>query len=283
MITDFKRPTSVEEALTLQKDGYLFLAGGTQINNGAARHRRPAVERVASLDALNLGGIQTTAQSTAGSTGGGCTVGAMITLQELADNRDVPVALSRAAAFIPTRSVRNVATIGGNVGARRPDSYIIPALIALDAVAVTTDGQVPVEQYVTEKMKNLILRFQIPPVQGICHAVKESRSHIALPVVSAAVRLVITDGKIGDARVAVGCVAPQTVRLPQIEKLLPTRDGSYWIEPAGKTELEAALAVSVTPAEDFLGSREYKTYINAVVITDCIGRCIRDGLKGVQS
>ena len=54
----------------------------------------------------------------------------MTTLQEIADSGFVPVALKDSAGFIPTRSVRNIATIGGNAGAKRADSYVIPALIA---------------------------------------------------------------------------------------------------------------------------------------------------------
>ena len=143
-----------------------------------------------------------------------------MTLQTLADDPTIPPALRAAAAFIPTRSVRNIATIGGNVAARRPDSYLIPALIALDAVAETVDGPVPVETYVSGDNTALILQFRVPPVRGVCRAVKESRSHISLPIVSAAVRVTVEGGAVVDARVAAGCVAKRTVRLSAVEELL---------------------------------------------------------------
>ncbi len=80
----------------------------------------------------------------------------------------------------------------------------------------------------------MILRFRIPAVDGACRAVKESRSHLALPVVSAAVRIAAARGAGGDAgrgpqrdaapgavrsaTVVAGCVAERTVRLGSVEE-----------------------------------------------------------------
>ena len=277
MIEDFKRAGSIEEAVSLSKQGYVFLAGGTQVNNAAYRAsqratgRRPdphtaearrggdvrpaPVTRVVSLDGLDLGGISRD--------GDECVVGAGVTLQELADSPDVPEALRTAAGFIPTRSVRNVATVGGNVGAKRADSYVIPALIALGARAETAEGTSSVEEYVFGEDQVLILRFRIPAVDGVCRAVKESRSHLALPVVSAAVRIAAARGGTGgaggdagggpepdaapgavrSATVVAGCVAERTVRLGSVEEglrsgelLAPERGGRG---PAGASDAGA--------------------------------------------
>ena len=260
MITDFKRATSVEEAVSLHEQGYVYLAGGTQVNNAAAAGRGEAPERVVSLDGLGLGGIDVHS--------GGFVVGAGVSLQELCDHTGVPEALSRAAGFIPTRSVRNIATIGGNVGAGRPDSYLIPALIALEAQAETSDGTVSVEDYVGGGRKALILRFHIPAVEGVCRAVKESRSHLALPVVSAAVKIV--PGAIRRAVVAAGCVAARPIRLPQVEA------GMVSGELRAREALEKAVAESVSPQADILGSAEFKRYLNSVVITDCVLACMEE-------
>ncbi len=279
MITDFKRATSVEEAVSLHERGYVYLAGGTQVNNAAAAGRGEAPERVVSLDDLDLGGIDAGAD--------GYVVGAGVTLQELSDHAGLPAALSRAAGFIPTRSVRNIATIGGNVGAGRPDSYLIPVLIALEAQAETSDGTVSVEDYVAGGRETLILRFHIPTVEGVCRAVKESRSHLALPVVSAAVKIVPGEpgggnqgagggtgggtggpGAIRRAVVAAGCVAERPVRLSSVEA------GIVSGELREREALEKAVAESVSPKADILGSVEFKRYLNSVVITDCILACI---------
>jgi len=235
-----------------------------------------------SLDDLELDEIEVRSD--------GFVVGAGVKLQELCDHTGVPAALSRAAGFIPTRSVRNVATIGGNVGAGRPDSYLIPALIALEAQVETSDGTLSVEEYVAEHRGALILRFHIPAVEGACRAVKESRSHLALPVVSAAVKIVPGDPGAGGgtggpggpgrgsgagstvrrAVVAAGCVGERPIRLRPVE------DGIVSGELAEREALEKAIAEAVSPQADILGSVEFKRYINSVVIADCVRACIRE-------
>ncbi len=285
MIREFKRAASVEEAVSLHERGYVYLAGGTQVNNAAGAKRGEAPERVVSLDDLELDEIEVRSD--------GFVVGAGVTLQELSEHTEVPAALSRAAGFIPTRSVRNVATIGGNVGAGRPDSYLIPALIALEAQVETSEGTLSVEEYVAEHRGALILRFHIPAVEGACRAVKESRSHLALPVVSAAVKIVPgeprggsggggTGGPGGPGRgsgagssvrravVAAGCVGERPMRLRPVE------DGIVSGELTEREELETAIAEAISPQADILGSVEFKRYINSVVIADCVRACIRE-------
>ena len=270
MITEFRKASSVEDAVALFQDGYVFLAGGTQVNStpyrNRARSRGHRIEKVVSLAALDLSGIS--------GDGNECVIGAMTTLQEIADSGFVPVALKDAAGFIPTRSVRNIATIGGNAGAKRADSYVIPALIALSAMAETTAGTVSVEEYVTGDLHDLILRFRIPKLDGVCRALKESRSHLALPVVSAAVRVAAKDGKLAEAVIAAGCVAPRTVRLQAVEEGLVS--GTLNLE--GES-LEVAVAGALHPVADILGSRGFKTYLNSVLIADLIRQCAREVLK----
>ena len=265
MIQEFKRAASVDEAVKLQREGYVILAGGTQVNNTPFRKRGKKVEKVVSIDALNLTGI--------GRDGDGYVIGAGVTLQELADSDAVPAALKRAAGFIPTRSVRNIATIGGNVGAKRSDSYLIPALIALGAEAETPSGTVSVEEYVGGEQDDLIISFRIPGVKGVCEAVKESRSHLALPVVSAAVRIAVEGKAVKEAVVAAGCVAKRTIRLPEVEK------GIVSGELLAERALEDAIAKSIKPSEDFLGGSAYKTWVNSAVIADCVRRCIEEASK----
>jgi putative selenate reductase FAD-binding subunit len=262
MIKEFARPSSVEEAVALGKKGYVFLAGGTQVNNAPFRKWGNPVEKVASLDALGLTGVDYS--------GGQVTIGAGVTLQELVDAPSVPAPLREAAGFIPTRSVRNIATIGGNVGANRGDSYLIPALIALGALAVTSGGELPVEQYVQEERDELILSFKLPPIHGRCLVAKESRSHLALPVVSAAVRLATTGDGVQEAVVAAGCVARHVVRLSSVEE--------YIVEaPSLQGEgLQERIAESIDPYADILGSVEYKRYVNSVVIADLVRRCAEE-------
>ena len=187
----------------------------------------------------------------------------METLQDIADSTLVPKALRQAAGFIPTRSVRNIATIGGNVGANRRDSYIIPALLALGAVLKTADSlEISVETYLSENREDLILEFIIPPVKGFCTAVKESRSHLALPVVSAAVRLAAEGGKISEAAIYAGCIGSRVMKLTDAEQAV-----------LNGMDVEQVIANSIQPEDDILGSSEFKRYLNAVKIADAVELC----------
>ena len=271
MIQEFVRPASVDEAIALGKKGYVFLGGGTQVNSAPFKKWGTPVERVASLDRLRLAGIHAEAGTIA--------IGAMATLQDIADSFLPPEALRDAARFIPTRSVRNVATIGGNIGANRSDSYVIPALIALSADVVTPDGTWTVEEYITDERDDLILSVRIPPVHGVCRVVKESRSHLASPVVSAAVRIAIDDGAVGEAIVTAGCGGPHARRLRATERAIRDGLGDVGTVPPGAAvlpTLEETISREVTPTTDILGSEAYKRYVNGVVIADLVRRCIRE-------
>lgn len=234
----------------------VYLAGGTQVNRAPLDRARP--QTVIDLrKALGNGATL----------GNKIIIGAMVTLQELSDLSGLPQALRDAAGFIPTRSVRNQATIGGNIGAGRPDSYVIPALIALGAIVQTRGGEMSVEKYINSDCKELIESILTESVPAACAAVKESRSHLALPVVSAAVSLEGEGGKIKSAVVAAGCVAAKTIRLTDVEKAL---QGGL----SGREEIEAVVKKSIDPQNDLLGSAEYKKHINAVRITDAILECL---------
>jgi putative selenate reductase FAD-binding subunit len=196
----------------------------------------------------------------------------MATLQDIAESSLVQKPLATAAGFIPTRSVRNQATIAGNIGAGRADSYLIPVLIALAATARTAEGDIPVEDYVRNSHRELILDILIPAPVGACVVVKESRSHLALPVVSAAVSLTVDEGLpnygLSGACLAVGCVSNKTIRLTVVEQAIVSG------RLKTRQDVETAIREAISPVSDILGSAEYKKYINSVVIADAVVRCL---------
>ena len=290
MIREFYRPRNVEEALALRKQGGVFLAGGTQINRNTGGISAglasgitgteaeggiypglpdpgPEMEAIY-LEPLGLKGVEPAGP--AGPTGtaslaGGFLIGALTTLQELADDSRLPRALRQAAGFIPSRSVRNMATLGGNIAAAQPDSYLIPVLLALDARLHTAGGRgIPVmtlEEYLARPGEELIIQAEIPPAAGVCLAVKESRSHVAPPYVSAGVRILLEGGKVTQARLALGCgcLGPMAARLREVES---------WLEgqPLPELEeLESRIRRLISPPGDIWGSREYKIRVNAAL------------------
>jgi len=153
MIQEVFRPASLEEAVDLHsREGALYLAGGTLVN-WAPAGLDP--ERVVLLEGLLDDGVVRR--------DGGVQIGAGISLQALMDIPEVPSPLRRAAGFIPSRCVRNLATLGGNIAANRTDSYVIPTLIALSARVETVEkGELPVEAYLAKGENALITRVILP-------------------------------------------------------------------------------------------------------------------------
>lgn len=93
-------------------------------------------------------------------------VGAASTLERIKESDLLSSILREACGFCSSFEKRNAATIGGNVGARRSDSYLIAALSVLGATfhSVTPHGEEDkkVSDYANTACKRIITEFYIP-------------------------------------------------------------------------------------------------------------------------
>ncbi|MBW2368974.1 MAG: FAD binding domain-containing protein [Deltaproteobacteria bacterium] len=259
---NFFKPASVKEALLLKAkhcNRVTWFAGGTHINRFEyiARH-----EHVISLEALGLHFIQNYAEQ--------ISVGAMVTLQELMDSRIIPEALRQAAAMADTRSIRNMATIGGDIASGGKETRLAPCLMALHATVTTAGGKTHrIEDYITRNSTELILNVTIPSKEITC-VVRQVILKANGPVLA---NTAVSMNKTADFRpnhvvVAVGTVEDTPRRLPEIEKdirnhLLRNRNS-----------IEKAVSDVIAPETDQFASRDYKTYITGVVIADSLISCL---------
>jgi putative selenate reductase FAD-binding subunit len=256
MIKEVFKPASLEEAVKLKKESIFYLSGGTQINWAPAQADRklkgkPAIEKVIFVKDLLSKEIK--------KEGSDLFIGAGITLQELIDASQTPGVLKKAAGYIASRSIRNMATLGGNIAANRPDSYILPCLIALKAeVIIADEGKMRVETYIREEKNNLITQIILPRVDGVCLIDVALKSSGAYPSVTTAVR--VSDK---DVVVALGCVSDHVIRLKEIEPGI--MDKSLTGE-----SLALAVADTITPKSDLLGSAAYKKYISGSMIAHLV-------------
>jgi aerobic-type carbon monoxide dehydrogenase small subunit (CoxS/CutS family)/CO/xanthine dehydrogenase FAD-binding subunit len=125
-IRSYHRPTRLEEALSLARQGVVPLAGGTRL---FATDRE--VPNVLDLSALGLGRVDTV--------DGDLRIGAMVTLQDLIDS---PQAHEATAGLLPaaarahsaSRMIRGMATVGGEAVHGAHDSEVVAALLALNAI-----------------------------------------------------------------------------------------------------------------------------------------------------
>src|SRR5262249_42059255 len=125
-IRSYHRPTRMEEALSLAGQGGVPVAGGTRV---FAADRE--VPNVLDLSALGLSRLETI--------DGDLRIGAMTSLQDLVDSREVHVgtaALLTAAAraHSVSRMIRGMATAGGEAVHGAHDSEVVAALLALNTI-----------------------------------------------------------------------------------------------------------------------------------------------------
>ena len=270
MITDFIRSTSLDELLEHRMrlgTESLFIAGGTEINR-LGSESAPLPYTGLSLEGLGLDVIAENED--------GIFIGAMVRLQDLVEADEVSGYLKEAACFAGSRTLRNMATIGGNIAACRDDSYLLPVLIAAKArihtIDIDSDGRIirediPIREFV-ENFENFkgscIEEIFIKKKPRIVRVKRYARTAQRRPDAVVAFGAELIDGQYADVRVVVGGVGAGIQRLPVIEQAIENRDLTEEAQCLQMVRRE------ITPADDITGSREYRQYLIAVTILKMI-------------
>jgi CO/xanthine dehydrogenase FAD-binding subunit len=258
LITTVHSPDSLAAATSLSAAGGWILGGGTivmrQVNAGAS----PAAELV-SLHRLGMAGVRTggdTGDDSAGASAGDTvTIGATTTLADLAEELDF---LRDAVRSIASPTIRNTATVGGNLFAAQPYGDLAVCLLALDADAEIADAdgrrRVPVADGVPAGGIVTEVSFTRPaPGTWFYHkAMRRKMNSAAIVTVAAVVES--TGGVVTAARIALGGVAPRAVRATSAEQVLIGRPlDRETVELAGQAALD-----DVDPADDAYASAWYR-------------------------
>lgn len=129
MITEYHRPKSLDEALTLlNRPNTQPLGGGTLLS-----HPQADSVSVVDLQALGLDTVKKNGNNPSTSSGQRLEIGATVTLQQLMENENCPGALKRAINLEAPLNIRNAATVAGTIVASDGRSTFATALLALDA------------------------------------------------------------------------------------------------------------------------------------------------------
>lgn len=124
MITRYHRPSTLDDAAALiAGPDAALLAGGTSVNAAPRRAPSTAVD----LQSLDLAGIDLD--------GDIIRLGATSLLQDLVDSTLVPSVLRDLARREGPSTIRNMATVGGTIGAADPESELLAGLLAFGAHA----------------------------------------------------------------------------------------------------------------------------------------------------
>jgi probable selenate reductase FAD-binding subunit len=263
MIKESFIPNSIEDAVTLKKnngDDCYFLAGGTELNS-IDNKRSP--ETVIVLEKLGLNKIIKQDNT--------LIIESCVSFQELADNPDVPEIIRKTANHMTNRNIRNMATIGGNIGTNKSCANMLPLLTVLDAELETVNLEnqkqnVKVIDYVSSEKKDLILNIRIPlsefEKKVDVNVFIETANDISL--ITSAVSYNKNEGKLSEIKIAAGGISKHIKRLTEIENFL---EGKSLPE---KKELQQKIKDSVNPITDVRGSAEFKKHIVSVLITELL-------------
>jgi probable selenate reductase FAD-binding subunit len=214
-VTAYWRPSTMAEALeVLERPDAIVLAGGTRLDADPSAEEVEVVD----LQALHLDGI------TPGE-GDALRIGAMVTLQQLADCELAPDVVREAARREQPSTLRAQGTVGGCIATGRADSELLAALLVHEAVVEVEDRQVtegmPLERVLADLFlpAGQVVTAVTIRTTGRAYAVRTARTPADRAIVAAYGR-VTGDGQ----RVALTGVAATPVLLLPGDDLQPIGD-----------------------------------------------------------
>jgi xanthine dehydrogenase small subunit len=265
-VREYVLATSAGEAASLVGESGTVLMGGGTLVMPQATAGALAAERVVGLHTAGLDYVRRN---------GATAIGAMTPLATVATLADLP-ALRSAARGVGGWALRNTATLGGNLHAAAPYGDLAPVLLALDATVRLVGGggeRTPsLAEWLAEegdRGAEVLAEVVVPPPHGrTAHRRHARRAANSPAVAGAAVRLVIEDGSVAEARVALGAVAPRASRAAAAEERLTGGPA----DAAAIAEAAEAAAAASAPVDDPVASAWYRRRMIAV--------CVRRALEG---
>ena len=221
--------------------------------------------------------------------GGGIRVGSLVSISAIEHSPLVFTshrALVEAAGVLGSPPIRNLGTLGGNIGRASPASDMAPSLIVLRARVRTEGPQGEREVEIGEFFKGpgatvllsgeIITSFLLPvmaPGSGASYERLGRREGMDCALVGAAVFMALSekDGGVKDARVALASVAPVPLRAMKAEEVLLS--GSLTEERM--REAARAAASDCFPISDMRASGSYRTEMVRVLTYRALARAFR--------
>jgi len=215
----------------------------------------------------------------------GLRIGAMATLQQVADNADVKKrypALHRACSINGTPQTRNMGTVVGNIMRASPSGDCICAVLAIGGKIVLRDSkgkrEVSIDDFYLKykvtavKANELAIELKLPPQPaGSCNAfARMTRTTLDLSKLNVAVRLDMSGKTVKEARVAMGAVAPTTIRLKKTEALLKGKQ----ITDDLLQKIVETVPTEIKPIDDVRSTAEYRSDVAGVMVKRVIAEAI---------
>jgi CO/xanthine dehydrogenase FAD-binding subunit len=286
MSTAYAEPVELADALAAVSSGARPVAGGTDLVVGARQGKAGLPDSLVAIHRLpELRGIAEHA--------GGLRLAALVSHEEIvADARVLEryTAIADASAIVGSHATRHVGTIGGNVMNASPAMETGGPLICFGAEAVlaSTSGErrVAVADLLTApgrtsaRPDELLVVVELPALpaeSGSCYVRLEYRRQMEIAIVGATAVVVLEEGRVADARVAITALAPTIRRVPEAEAALAGSDG-------GEEAVEAAAAAAAAasePISDVRGSADYRRAMAAVITARAVTAALARARGGV--
>ncbi|MGO9081208.1 MAG: FAD binding domain-containing protein [Streptosporangiaceae bacterium] len=253
------RPVTVDEAVTLlQRPNAVLIGGGAQVNASLAdRAAEAGPVEIIDLQALRLDarhGLERIEPRTDYTVA----IGALVTLQRIADDSALPAGLCEAARREQPSALRNVVTIGGCVAGRHWESEFLATLLACDAVVTFTGPGGERTARLTAlladsgQLAGAVITTVSVAADGVISAARTARTAADRPIVAAVARRA-ADG----TRLALSGVAAVPILL--------TLTGADGMNGRHKPRPDRQALKLLDPPGDFRGSPGYRRALAAVL------------------
>lgn len=274
-VREYFVPASVDEALSTlagYEGNVKILAGGTDIF--VAEH--PELDAILDISKTGLDYIKREENVLCI---GSCTIYRdIITSKEI--ERDF-TALWEASKDLADMTIRNIATVGGNICSAVPSGDSIPPMLAFNAEFVLVsrgkERLVKATEFFLGPRKTvlesdeLLREIRIPIVPGHCGSAFEKIARNSVDLANANVAVFIRrsdSGLVEEGRIALGAVAPTVVRATACERVLMGK------KPEGKIldKVCDKIAEAISPITNIRCTKEYRREALNVLVKRAILR-----------
>jgi xanthine dehydrogenase small subunit len=197
-------------------------------------------------------------------------IGAGVTMREVMASRDLGF-LAPVARSIGGPAIRSMATVGGNLFAASPYGDFAVALLALDGLVHVAGGAgsgrgVTLEEFLRARDRDpravvtsvSVLRPRDPQSFRFVKASRIKPKGIS--VLSIAAYLPLSGGRVSQARIAYGAMAPTPIRVPAVERALEGKT----LDAAGIAQALAVATERLEPPTDPIASTWYRREVAPV-------------------
>ncbi len=220
----------------------------------------------------------------------GLHLGALVTIRAIKDSPVIahkwPM-LRSAAGKLGTSQVRNLATLGGNLGNASPSAETAAVLVVHEAsvrcVGAGGERTIPLGQFFVAPGQTALAPGEIitavdippaPPRSGWSYR-KHSLRRMEIAIAAAAV-LVIREGDcLAEARIGLGAVAPTPFRASKAEAFIRGRMLTAQALPVEVLEQAAEIAAQeASPIDDIRGRTDYRKRVVRMLVRDGLEQAV---------